>query len=112
MADFRLHNCVWNMARRNRSETSVYLVGQPAFLESCSSLPTTRDVLCDYFARRDDNLSSGVTDQRYVVAKDTYEALLIFWQKANIPTISKQGCIHKILTLWREWGNLKKKSKS
>ena len=96
------------MAKRGRSETSVYLVGQPALLEACSSLPSKRDVLCHYFARRDDNLSSGLSDQRWLIAKDTYEAVLIFWQKANIPTTSKQGCIKKILTLWREWGNLKK----
>ena len=101
---------------KHRSDTDIFLVGQPEKIKACSSLPTNREVLRDYFARRIEFVPSGkllTGSQTYETVKDTISAVLLFWNKAQIPQITQSGCEIKLKNLVKGWqGLMKHKSRN
>ena len=70
-------------------------------------------MLLDFFARRDEAIADGKKWSRRDFATDTNECVLWFWRRANLPTLSHEGCIQKIVKVWEEWRDLRKnKSRS
>ena len=72
-----------------RSSTEVFLVGHPSASISGSKLPTNRQAL-QYFLylKRD-----SPTQDNHVIAYDTIDAIIPFWQMARIKTMTRQNAM-------------------
>lgn len=80
-----------------------YLIGYASNQLTGSKLPSKKEVIkVLFFNWRVVNMSLRES------AKLVIEELLIFWDKARIPTREKQHCIAKLEKLHTEWTNLKK----
>ena len=89
--------------KRGRSTTWIYHVGYPTFLEAHSSLPTIKEVLLDFLARRDEAIANGKKWSKRDFSIETIECVLGFWKRANLPTLSYESCIEKLTKVWEEW---------
>ena len=99
--------------KRGRSAAWIYLVGFPAMLIAHSSLPTTKEVILDFFARRDMSMAEGKNLSRRDFMTSTAENVISMWRKrANLPTLSLEGIVKKLLKVWEEWRGISKHKNS
>ena len=81
-----------------RSQSSVWLIGQPITVITGSKLPSRGDVLRRFFnLHKEQKKTTG--ESAAEVAKEVQE----FWVRARIPTIAATSINRKILALFNEW---------
>ena len=97
--------------KRGRSDTWIYLVGHPTLLLAHSSLPTTKEVFLDCLARRDEAVVEGKILSRRDFSVITTETVINLWKRANLPTLSLEGIIKRVLKVWDEWKDISKSRK-
>lgn len=82
---------------------NIYLIGDTDPLIGGNKLPTRRQVLKHLFYRLR-NLKSTVRDGATQVMKE----VLIFWERAQIPTQYPLHCTNKLENLHQEWRNIQR----
>jgi hypothetical protein len=91
------------MATKRHLRESIYLIGHTSHQLFGCKLPSNKEVLRVLFYNlREVKLS--VRDSARLVINE----VLIFWQKARIPTREVRHCIPKLEALYNEWRNLQK----
>jgi adenylate/nucleoside-diphosphate kinase len=87
---------------RTRCDTSLYLLGQPIESISGNKLPSNGDVLrrLFYLLKAKNTLK--------VAGKIVYDEILLFWQKARIPTKFERNILPKINDLYDYLRSLQK----
>lgn len=87
-----------------RSEDKdIFLVGKCIDNILGVKLPSIKQVLQLFFYKmRVDKLNSAAS------AKHTIDVVLLFWRKANIPTLTEINCNKKLLKMHDSWKNLVK----
>lgn len=93
--------------RTLRHDTEVFLVGHYAPQIVGSKLPSNRDVLkVLFFNLREVKLS--VVQSSHLVVKE----VILFWEKARIPTRESSHCVKKVQKLYEELRNFQKTPES
>ncbi|XP_069676192.1 zinc finger protein 184-like isoform X2 [Periplaneta americana] len=91
------------MALKDELHDNIYLIGNYCNQIIGSNLPSNKQVLNVLFC----NIRKVKLDLR-VSAGKTVDEVIIFWQKAHIPTRKRRHCISKLESLYSEWRNLQK----
>lgn len=86
-----------------RNENIIYLVGPINFSITGSKLPSNKQVLQVLFYNTR-NVKLNLKESASLVIRE----VMIFWEKARIPTRQLQHCVTKLLKLHEEWRNLQK----
>lgn len=85
-----------------RSDNKIYMIEYSTHQIVGAKLPSKRQVLQVFFHNRNIGLDEGSNIQ-LVIAE-----VLIFWQKAHIPTSKPWYCEQKLYQLYQKWFNLSK----
>lgn len=88
-----------------RSDDKLFLIGNKSHQIVGAKLPSNRQVLQVFCYNRSNGFN--IADSSTLVI----EEVLIFWQKARIPTSAKWYCAQKLTNFFEKWKSLKKSSK-
>jgi hypothetical protein len=89
-----------------RKDTSVYLIGNYSPQIVGSKLPSIKQVLSVlFFNLREVRLTIRESSKLVI------DEVMIFWNKARIPTREKQHCIKNVEVLYNKWAGLQKNCK-
>lgn len=89
-----------------RKDTSVYLIGNYSSQIVGSKLPSIKQVLSVlFFNLREVKLSLRESSKLVI------DEVIIFWNKARIPTRDVQHCIKKVEVLHKTWAGLQRNCK-
>lgn len=83
----------------------IYLIGYPIHQITGSKLPSNGQVLRSLFHNKRE-----VKLETQEAARLTIREVLLFWEKAKIPTKHEKDCIKKLVNLHTLWRNLQKNS--
>lgn len=87
-----------------RSHDTIYLVGNSTHQIVGAKLPSNRQALQVFFYNKSIGLNE-TTSARLVI-----DEVIIFWQKARVPTSAPWYCAQKLMKLYEKWNNLRKSS--
>lgn len=91
------------MASSTRSTTYTWLIGHPVEKLTGSRLPSTQDVFRTFvYYHKIEKLSIHNS------AVKSVEQVLVFWEKARIPTTEKYNAIKRLEKLFDKYQRLKK----
>lgn len=86
-----------------RSSSEIYLIGTPEGRILGSKLPTIKQALQVLFHHlRADKLTVKES------AANAFDQVIVFWERARIPTAHKHHVVQKLINLHTEWKNIKK----
>uniref|UniRef100_A0A8D8XUC3 Uncharacterized protein n=1 Tax=Cacopsylla melanoneura TaxID=428564 RepID=A0A8D8XUC3_9HEMI len=88
----------------SRQKDKIYLVGHMTHQITGSKLPSIGQVLRSLFYNQRHVKKSDIKES----AKLTISEVLLFWEKAKIPTRQSQHCVSKLEKLYEEWRALQK----
>lgn len=88
-----------------RSETDVWLIGQPTHCLTGSKLPSNCEVLRRFVHAH--TLEKTLHEAAKVVMEETF----VFWRKARIPTMELKNGARKLLNLYSKWQDLQRSKK-
>uniref|UniRef100_UPI00358FD0B7 uncharacterized protein isoform X2 n=1 Tax=Myxine glutinosa TaxID=7769 RepID=UPI00358FD0B7 len=96
-----------SVSLKTRAQDNVYLIGSTSGdAIKGAKLPTVHQSLVLFFHHlKKENRTARES------ATLTIEEVVKFWEKAHLPTTTKQHCIHRLERLYEEWRSLQKGAK-
>lgn len=89
--------------KKLRSEDNIFLIKNSTHQIVGAKLPSNRQVLQVFFYNKK-TIGFDVNQSSALVVDE----IVVFWQKARIPTSAKWYCITKVTKLYEKWKNLQK----